>query len=91
MPQTRMKFYGEAERVSDPGDQAEEIVPNDTTELPNGPCKGVYVGTGGDITMKGPGDSDFRVWKNAQSGSIIPFRALIIHTDTTALDLLAIY
>jgi hypothetical protein len=82
------KFYGQRETLSDPGDQAEPI----TKDGENfDAAKYVYVGTGGDLKMKGPGDSDWRTWKNVPDGATIPFRAQAVHSDSTAADLLAIY
>ena len=80
--------------VSDPGTRAAAIVPSDTVDLPDIP-KGIYVGTGGNITMIGVGapvGATGVTWKNVPAGSLIPFRARrILATGTTATDMLAVH
>jgi hypothetical protein len=76
----RGKYYGERELLSDPGDEAVAVTAdgNDFDE----PAKFIYVGTGGDLKM---------TWKAVPSGATIPFRAVAVHADSTADDILAIY
>lgn len=87
-------FQSAFSSVSDPGTRATTIVPSDTTDLADVP-KGVYVGTGGDITMIGvgaPAAAPGVVWKNVPSGALIPFRPRrILATGTTAADMLAVH
>jgi hypothetical protein len=85
----RGKYYGERELLSDPGDEAVAVTAdgNDFDE----PAKFIYVGTGGDLKMKGAGDTDWVTWKAVPSGATIPFRAVAVHADSTADDILAIY
>lgn len=57
----------------------------DTTGLCN---KGVWVGTAGDIAVKGLGDASASTLKNVPSGSFIPGNFLrIMSTNTTATDI----
>jgi hypothetical protein len=77
--------------LSAPARKALAVTPNDTDPLVNVP-KALYVGTGGDIAMRGiDGDVD-QAWKNVPSGVILPIRAQYIRaTGTTATDILALY
>jgi hypothetical protein len=68
------------------------VTPHDTNALTNGACKALFVGTGGNITMRGSGGSVDQVWKNVANGQILPICALYIRaTGTTATDILALY
>jgi hypothetical protein len=65
------------------------ITPSDTQELPTIP-KGIYVGTGGNVTLRGVGASADVVYKNLSNGSYIAIRAQFVRaTGTTAADLIA--
>lgn len=77
--------------VSAPATRAAAVTPHDSTALSVVP-KALYVGTGGNIAMRGVGDGADQSWKNVPSGSLIPFRASHVRaTGTTAADLLALY
>jgi len=53
--------------------------------------RAIYVGVGGNITIV-TDDGTAVLYKNAQSGSIIPIRAKQVNaTNTTATDLVGIY
>lgn len=79
--------------VSDPGERASAITPNDAADLSETP-KAIYVGTGGDIAMIGDNEAVGAlpvVWRNVPAGAIVPFRPRrIMATGTTATDMLAI-
>ena len=91
MPDKQQKYFGEAETLSDPSDSAEPVVPSDTDPLPDGPCKYLFIGTGGTLKARGMGDEDWREWKNLPNGSFLPHRIAYVHTDSDAADLLAHY
>ena len=77
---------------SDPGRKSTTITEHDTNELAN--CRGLWVGTTGNISgflVNDDTSGTLRVWKNIASGTLLPFEFIIIHTDTTAEDLVAIY
>ena len=85
------QFSGVADSLTAPARRALAIVPSDSDALADIP-KALYVGTGGNITMRGAGGSADQLWKNVQDGSILPFRAQFVRaTGTTASDLLALY
>ncbi|GAA3271552.1 hypothetical protein NZL82_15685 [Sphingomonas sanguinis] len=87
-------FSSSADTVSSPATRAVAITPSDSTDLPDIP-KGVYVGTGGDITMIGvgaPASATGVTWKNVPAGALIPFRPRrILATGTTAASMLGLY
>jgi len=67
------------------------ITPNDSTDLPLGICRAIYVGVGGDISIDDL-SGETVVFKNAISGSVIPVQTARVNaTATTATDLIALY
>ncbi|MEI9850621.1 MAG: hypothetical protein WDN24_06900 [Sphingomonas sp.] len=85
------QFSNNADQVSAPATRALAVTPHDTNALGDIP-KALFVGTGGNVTMRGVGGSADQLWKNIPSGSILPFRVKYVRaTGTTAADLLALY
>lgn len=81
--------YGDS--VSAPARDAVAVVPHDADALAEVP-KALFVGTGGDIVMRGVSGSGDQLWKNVPDGTVLPFRALYVRaTGTTASDILALY
>lgn len=65
------------------------IVPSDTVPLPKAP-KGIYVGTGGDVTLRGINGTADVTYRNLGDGSYIGVRASHVRaTGTTASNLIA--
>jgi type 1 fimbria pilin len=84
-------FSNVADSIAAPARQARAVTPHDSNALTDIP-KALFVGTGGNITMRGVGGTADQVWKNVQSGTILPFRAQYIRAaGTTAGDILALY
>lgn len=74
----------------DPAETAVAVTPSDSVDFTDVP-RGLFVGTGGNISMTGKAGTS-NTWKNVASGSIIPFRARRVNaTLTTATDILALY
>ena len=85
------QFSNSADQVSAPATRALAVVPHDSNALTDIP-KALYIGTGGDITMRGLNGSADQLWKNVAAGAVLPFRAQYVRaTGTTATDLLALY
>ena len=61
--------------------------PNPLNPVP----KALYVGTAGDVTLRGDLGSSDVTFKNVASGSYIPVRAKYVYASTTAQDILALY
>ena len=65
------------------------IVPHDTSPLPVVP-KAIYVGTAGDVVLRGIGSTADVTFKNCPAGSELMVRASHVSaTGTTASDLVA--
>lgn len=85
------QFANNADLVSAPATRAVSVTPHDSNALTDIP-KALFVGTGGNITMRGVNGSADQLWKNVPSGSVLPFRAQYVRaTGTSAADLLALY
>jgi hypothetical protein len=85
------QFSTRADQVSAPATRAVAVVPHDSDALGDIP-KALFVGTGGNIAMRGVNGSSDQSWKNVPSGSVLPFRAQYVRaTGTTAADILALY
>lgn len=65
------------------------ITPSDNTALPLIP-RGIYVGTGGDVTLRGVDGSGDVTYRNLPDASYIAVRAVYVRaTGTTASNLVA--
>lgn len=84
-------FANLADTVSAPATRAVAVTPHDSNPLTDSP-KALYVGTGGNITMRGVNGTADTLWKNIPAGTVLPFRARYVRaTGTSAADLLALY
>jgi hypothetical protein len=85
------QFSNSADQVSAPATRAVAVTPHDANALADIP-KALFIGTGGNITMRGVNGASDQLWKNVPSGSVLPFRAQYVRaTGTSATDLLALY
>jgi type 1 fimbria pilin len=76
---------------SAPSTRALAVTPHDSNPLTDIP-KALYVGTAGNITMRGVNGTTDALWKNVPAGAVLPFRAQYVRaTGTTAADMLALY
>lgn len=83
------RFSSFSDSVTTPSTRPYAIVPSDATPLPETP-KGIYVGTGGDVTLRGAGSDVDVVYRNLTNGSYINVRASYVRaTGTTASNLIA--
>lgn len=68
-----------------------QVTPNDSTDLPVAPCRGLYVGTGGTIYVDIGNDVNVP-YVNVPNGYILPVQASRVRaTGTTASDIVAMY
>lgn len=66
------------------------VTPNDNTDLAVIP-KALWVGTGGDVALRGVNNAAPVLFRNVPSGFIIPVRARrVMATNTTATDIVAL-
>lgn len=65
---------------------------NDTVDLPFGPTKRIWSGSGGNIALIAAGDTDAVTWVNVPAGMQLDVVATrIMSTNTTATNILALY
>lgn len=83
------RFLSAADFVTAPSANPYPVVPSDTEPLTKLP-KGIYVGTGGDVTLRGAGSDVDVTYRNLSDGSYIAVRASHIReTGTTASNMIA--
>lgn len=84
-------FANNADAPFAPATRAVAVTPHDANPLSDIP-KGLYVGTAGDIVMRGVRGAADQTWRNVPAGSVLPFRAQYVRaTGTSAADILALY
>lgn len=54
-------------------------------------CRAIFVGTTGDLSVKFSGNSTAIVFKNIQSGTLLPLACTHIMAATTASDIVALF
>lgn len=73
-----------------PASSLTAITPHDVNELAAIP-RALFVGTGGNITLRGADDAADVVLKNVQSGQVLDVQARFIRASgTTAADIVAL-
>jgi hypothetical protein len=84
-------FSSLADKVTAPATRAVAVTPNDDEALADIP-KALFVGTSGDLVLRGCGGGADQVFRNVPDGSVLPFRAHYVRaTGTTAADILALF
>jgi hypothetical protein len=84
------RFSSLADSVSAPATRAVAVVPHDVDALADAP-KALFVGTGGNLMLRGIGGGADVLFKNVPDGSVLPFRALHVRaTGTSATDIVAL-
>lgn len=68
--------------------QASTITPHDVNTVSD--CQAIYIGVTGDVKVKLTEDSNFVTFKNMQQGTLYPLECKVVHTGTTATDLVAL-
>lgn len=85
----RDRFSTASDSLTAPSRRPFVIVPHDRNRLPIVP-KGIYVGTGGDVTLRGIEAESDVTYRNLPDASYISVRASHVRaTGTTATDLIA--
>ena len=83
------KFANQSDSANGPARDAFVLAPSDTSPIKTLP-KGIYVGTGGDVTLRAIESSADVTYRNLTDGSYIAVRALYLRASgTTASDLIA--
>ena len=82
--------YAGSDAATTPSQGPFAVVPHDTNALAVLP-KALYIGTGGNVTLRAPGSSQDVVFKNLANGQILDVRASHVRaTGTTAADIVAL-
>ena len=82
-------FHRNTDTVFAPARSAFAVVPDDEDELPRVP-KGIFVGTGGDVTLRAVDSGADVVYRNLPDASYIAVRVSHVRaTGTTATDMVA--
>lgn len=67
------------------------VTASDTVNIPGGPARSLYVGTGGDVAAVPVGATTAVVFKNVGAGTTLPIFAVRVNaTATTATDVVAL-
>lgn len=76
---------------SNPATSFRSVVPSDTIDLAGGPCRALYIGTGGHVRVIGPDDDTPVTFSNVPAGTETGWGARrVLATGTTALDIVAL-
>lgn len=81
-----------ASQIEDQGAGAlRAITKGDGVALPLGPCRALWVGTGGDLSVIAADDTTAVTISNVADGTVVPIRAKHVQDATTASDIVALY
>lgn len=84
------RFETQIDSLTQPAREAFAITPHATNEIDPLP-KAIYIGTGGNITLRAAGSSTDVVLKSVASGQILDIRARYIRASgTTAADIVGL-
>lgn len=84
-------FARNSDSVFAPSRNPLTIATHDTNPLADNP-KAIYIGTGGNIVLRGVDSAADSTFKNIPSGTILPVRPSHIRaTGTTAADIVGLY
>lgn len=76
----------------DPVKNMAAVTPSDVADLPSGHCRGLYVGTAGDVKVDLYKGATGIIIKNLVAGMVHPISVTKVYsTGTTALDILACF
>lgn len=83
-------FASQTDAINDPSRAPFAVSPHDANPLPIVP-KAFFIGTGGQLTLRGVDGAADVVFKNVASGQILDVRAAYVRaTGTTAADIIAL-
>ena len=75
-----------------PARNVRAVTPHASDNLPDGPCRSLYVGTEGDVALIASADDSAVTFVGVAAGTILPVAAKAVRvTGTTADDIVALY
>lgn len=75
-----------------PARSARAVAPHASDNLPDGACRALFIGTGGNVSLIPSADSDAVLFKNLADGSILDVATKAVRVSgTTATDIVALY
>lgn len=78
------------EEFDSPSKKVRTVAPG-ASDLPEGPCRALYIGTLGNVTLIAEGDVDEVTFVGVPAGSILPVRTRQVSASTTASNIVALY
>ena len=89
------QIYAPSAEYSSPAIDAAAVTPddaNDITRRNNQVVRGLYVGTGGNVTVRMRGETTTVLFSNVPAGSILPVMVdRVMATGTTASNIVALF
>lgn len=77
---------------SQPARNLRSVAPHASNNLPDGACRALWVGTGGDISIISASDDSAVTLANVPDGTLLPISAKAVRVSgTTADDIVALY
>jgi hypothetical protein len=74
-----------------PAQGVADVTPHDADVLTVAPCRSLWVGTGGDLSVL-MADGTTAILQNVPSGTVVPVAVRRVNsTNTTATDIVALY
>ena len=68
------------------------VTPADDTDFSDGPCRSLWVGTGGDVALLARADTSSVTIANVPDGTLLPIEVKQVQsTGTPASDIVALY
>ena len=74
-----------------PAMEAAAVTPNNDSDLPNGICRALYIGGGGNVVLDTANNTSL-TFAGLQAGTILPLNVRRVRsTSTTATSIIALY
>lgn len=87
-----LPLYGVLSDTTVPAKHLRAVTPSAEDDLPDGPCRALYIGGGGDISVIAEGDIDVVTLVGIPSGYILLVSVKAVRiTGTNATNIVALY
>lgn len=83
------QFAGNASGLDSPAADGFAITPHDTNELAQR-VRGIYVGSGGSVVVKFTATGSTITFAGVPTGSVLPIRAAVVTTASTATSMVGL-